>query len=78
MARTQVAGRGRDPPGRGRCSELVSLHREPRQQGRRDVDGSRRTEISAIHYPQKGKLLKGIVRSDSIPEEERKIASLGL
>lgn len=58
MARAQVAGRGMDPPGRRRCSESVRLHGEPRQQRRGDVDGSRRTEISAIHYPQMGKLLQ--------------------
>lgn len=58
VARAQVTGRGRDSPGCGRRSVSVRLHPEPKQR-RRDVDGSRGSEISAIHYPHRGKLLRG-------------------
>lgn len=72
-----MAGRGREPPGRGHRSDPVRLHGEPRQQRRGDVDGSRRTEISAIHYPQMGKLLQKkikiqCVRSDKSPGGNKK------
>lgn len=70
MARAQVAGRGRDPPGCRCRSESVRLHGEPRQQRGWYVDGSGRAEISAIHYPQRGKLLKEIVRSDVGPKKK--------
>lgn len=55
MTRAQVTGRGRDPPGCSGCSESVLLHGEPRQQRWWYVDGSRRSKISAIHYPRQEK-----------------------
>lgn len=44
----QASGRGRDPPGCCSSSESVGLHG---QQGRRNMDRPRGSEISAIHSP---------------------------
>lgn len=68
MTRAQVAGRGRDSPGGCCCSESVRLHSKPRQQRRWYMDGSGRSKISAIHYPQQGNSGKETVRSD-IPKK---------
>lgn len=76
MTRAQVTGRGRDPPGCCCCSESVRLHCEPRQQRRWYVDGSGRSKISAIHYPQWGKLRKEIVRSDRPPIPKKPILAI--
>lgn len=76
MTRAQVTGRGRDPTGCCRCSESVWLHCEPRQQRRWYVDGSGRPEISAIHYPQRGKLWKEIVHSDRPPIPKKPVLAI--